>query len=145
MAASLTRSGGQGLERSCRDGDWVRGGGPVGGVEVMQARFGGRAYARHRHDTYAIRLTEQGLQTSASRGRVGRSWPAQVVVLHPEEPHDGRPGTAEGFGYRIVYVEPARIAEALRAIEGRPGPLPFVRAPVLESPALARAVLAAFR
>src|SRR5689334_23988082 len=117
MAASLARSGGQGLERSCRDGDWVRGRGPVGGVEVMQARFGGRAYARHRHDTYAIGLTEQGVQTFDYRGRVERAWPGQVAVLHPDEPHDGRPGTADGFGYRIVYVEPARIAEAVRAIE----------------------------
>ena len=79
------------------------------------------------------------------RGRVERSVPGQVVVLHPDEAHDGRAGTDEGFGYRIVYVEPARIAAAVRAIRGRPAPLPFVREPVSDNPTLARAVTAAFR
>jgi AraC-like DNA-binding protein len=66
-------------------------------------------------------------------------------VLHPDEAHDGRAGTEAGFGYRIVYVEPARIAAAVRAIRGRPAPLPFVRASVSTNRVLARAVTAAFR
>jgi len=68
-----------------------------------------------------------------------------VVVLHPDEWHDGRAGGPGGFGYRIVYVDPARIAEAVRAISGRASPLPFVREPVSRSRELARAVSAAFR
>ncbi len=111
----------------------------------MRARFRGRAYARHRHDTYAIGVTEAGVQTFDYRGRVERSAPGQVVVLHPDEAHDGRAGTEAGFGYRIAYVDPACIAGAVRAIRGRPGPLPFVHDPVSDSPALARAVTAAFR
>ena len=85
---------------------------------------------RHRHDTYAIGVTEAGVQTFDYRGRAERSAPGQVVVLHPDEVHDGRAGTEAGFGYRIVYVEPARIAAAVRAVRGRPAPLPFVREPV---------------
>jgi AraC-like DNA-binding protein len=111
----------------------------------MRAWFGGRAYERHRHDTYAISVTEAGVQTFDYRGRVERSMPGEVVVLHPDEMHDGRPGTEAGFGYRIVYVEPARIAAAVRALGGRPAPLPFVRTPVSGNPILARAVTAAFR
>jgi AraC-like DNA-binding protein len=114
-------------------------------VELLRARFGGRAFARHRHDTYAIGLTEVGVQTFDYRGRVESSRPGQVVVLHPDEAHDGRPGAEGAFGYRIVYVEPARIAEAARAIGGRSTPLPFVREPVSNNPTLARAVTAAFR
>jgi len=123
----------------------VRGRAPVGGVELLRAWFRGRAFTRHRHDTYAIGVTEAGLQLFDYRGRVERSTPGQVVVLHPDEAHDGRAGDAGGFGYRIVYVEPARIAAAVRAIRGRPGPLPFVRQPVSQNPTLARAVTAAFR
>jgi AraC-like DNA-binding protein len=114
-------------------------------VELMRAWFGGRAYERHRHDTYAISVTEAGVQTFDYRGRVEHSLPGEVVVLHPDEMHDGRPGTEAGFGYRIVYVEPARIAAAIRAIGGRPAPLPFVRKPVSGNAVLARAVTAAFR
>jgi AraC-like DNA-binding protein len=118
---------------------------PGEGVELLRAWFGGRAFTRHRHDTYAIGVTDAGVQTFDYRGRVERSRPGQVVVLHPDEAHDGRAGTEAGFGYRIVYVDPARIAAAVRAIRGRPAPLPFVREPVSENPILARAVTAAFR
>jgi AraC-like DNA-binding protein len=145
MAGRLGRSAGEGLERSCGAGDWVRGRGPAGGVELLRAWFGGRAYARHRHDTYAIGVTEAGIQVFDYRGRVERSRPGQVVVLHPDEAHDGRPGDEDGFGYRIVYVEPARIAVAVRTIRGGPASLPFAREPVSRNPALARAVTAAFR
>ena len=47
--------------------------------------------------------------------------------------------TGEGFGYRIVYVEPRHLAEALRALRGGPGPLPFVSDAVSANPRLARA------
>ena len=114
MAPRLGRSAGEGLERSCDAGDWVRGRGPVGGVELLRAWFGGRAFARHRHDTYAIGVTEAGIQVFDYRGRVERSTPGEVVVLHPDEAHDGRAGGGDGFGYRIVYVEPARDRKSTR-------------------------------
>ncbi len=115
------------------------------GVELLQAWFGGRAFAPHRHDTYAIGVTDAGLQVFDYRGRAERSRPGEVVVLHPDETHDGRPGNAEGFGYRIVYVDPARVAAAVRAIMGHGAPLPFVRQVVSRNRTLARAVDAAFR
>src|SRR5262249_59508715 len=68
-----------------------------------------------------------------------------VVVLHPDEAHDGRAGTTAGFEYRIVYVEPVHVAAALRAILGGPHPLPFVREPVSTNARLAAAVRSAFR
>ena len=47
-------------------------------------------------------------------------------MLHPDEEHDGGPGTEDGFGYRIVYVDPALVQAALGG-----APLPFVADPVL--------------
>jgi len=113
-------------------------------VQALEAWFGGRGYDTHRHDTYAIGLTDRGVQAFDYRGATRTSLPGQVVVLHPDEAHDGRAGTPDGFGYRIVYVAPARIAEAARAIRGRPGPLPFVREPVAVDARPAAAVEAAF-
>src|SRR3712207_3059623 len=145
MEPMLGGSDREGLERSCGPDDWVRTRGPTGGVELLRAWFGGPAYARHRHDTYAISVTEVGVQTFDYRGRVEHSLPGQVTVLHPDEAHDGRAGAEGGFGYRIVYVEPARIAAAVRESLGRPAPLPFVPEPVSGNPILARAVSEAFR
>ncbi len=136
---------GAGLVRSCGGGDWVRTSKPGEGVELLRAWFGGRAFAKHRHDTYAVAVTDVGVMTFDYRGRVERSTPGQVIVLHPDETHDGRAGSEVGFGYRIVYVEPARIAAAVGTITEHTAVLPFVREPVSGNPTLVRAVTAAFR
>jgi AraC-like DNA-binding protein len=147
MRPDQTRSGGEGLERSCwpEVGGWIASAGPIGGLELFRAWFAGAAYQKHRHDTYAIGLTDCGVQAFDYRGAARVSTPGQVVVLHPDESHDGRAGTEDGFGYRIVYVEPANVSEALRVLCGRPYPLPFVREPVSMNALLARAIRRAFR
>jgi AraC-like DNA-binding protein len=59
---------------------------------------------------------------------------------------EGSPRTTpDGFGYRIVCVEPAHIHEAARAIRGRPCALPFVREPVTANNSLRSAIEEAFR
>jgi len=141
-----TRTAGEGFDESHRASgrEWIASAGPVDGVELFRAYFAGAPYRKHRHDTYAVGVTDTGVQVFDYRGAVHASFPGQVIVLFPDEIHDGRAGTPDGFGYRIVYVEPARLAEAVRVISGRPYPLPFVRAAVLTSPRLARAIDDAF-
>jgi AraC-like DNA-binding protein len=125
-------------------GDWICSTASCGGVELLRAWFAGRAYAKHRHDTYAICVTDRGLQAFDYRGVARTSGPGQVVVLHPDEPHDGRAGSNEGFGYRIVYVAPSRLAEAVRSLCGAAVPLPFVRVAVSTNASLASAIADAF-
>src|SRR5438105_3338623 len=141
------RSAGEGLERSCqgRIAGWLGSSRPAEGVELLRAWFAGTAYQTHRHDTYAIGVTDFGVQVFDYRGAVRASTPGQVTVLYPDEAHDGRAGTGEGFGYRIVYVQPSLLAEAVRVVRGRPYPLPFVSQPVSSNAKLARAVAGAFR
>jgi hypothetical protein len=86
----------------------------------------GGAYQKHRHDAYAVCVTDSGVQVFDYRGSVHASTLGQVTVLYPDEVHDGRAGTSDGFGYRIVYVEPSLLAEAIQVLRGRPAPLPFV-------------------
>jgi AraC-like DNA-binding protein len=147
MPFEKTRSAGEGLERSCEGplAGWIASARPIGGVELFRAWFAGEAYQKHRHDTYAIGLTDAGIQVFDYRGSTRASTPGQVVVLYPDEAHDGRAGTRDGFGYRIVYVEPSVLAEVIRVIRGRPYPLPFVSEPVSNNARLARAIEDAFR
>lgn len=146
MSGNHRKSSGAGLERSCDElsGDWMRASGPENGVELLEARFQGSAYRKHRHDTYAICLTVQGVQAFDYRGSRAVSLPGQVAVLHPDEVHDGNAGSDEGFGYRQVYIEPALIFDAVRDLSGRPRALPFVREPVVNNRKLASAVSDAF-
>jgi AraC-like DNA-binding protein len=144
MRPHQARSGGEGLERSCKWTDWVSSSSPVDGVELFRASLRGEVYAKHRHDTYAVGVTDHGVQVFDYRGAARVRTRGQVVVLHPDELHNGRAGTDEGFGYRIIYIEPVYLGEALRTLRGRPGPLPFVSESVSTSVRLARAVDAAF-
>jgi AraC-like DNA-binding protein len=147
MSEIPSRSGGEGLERSCgeQSSDWVRSTDVVGGVELLEAWFQGPAYHKHRHDTYAISLTQTGVQAFAYRGATHASLPGMVVVLHPDETHDGYAGADGGFGYRQVYVEPASIFEAVRQRGGRACSLPFLRDPVVSNMKLAIAIQSAFQ
>ena len=74
----------------------IRCGRAAGGIQLLSAWFAGAAFARHRHDTYAIGLTDSGVQSFSYRGSVCSSTAGEVAVLHPDEPHDGYAGTDEG-------------------------------------------------
>jgi AraC-like DNA-binding protein len=143
MGPSLGDAAAAGLEHPCGPQEWVDAARPVDGVELFRARLRGRPFSRHRHDVYAIGVTEEGVQAFGYRGTVERSLPGQVFVLHPDELHDGRADGPGLFGYRQIYITPDRIASALLALTGRAAPLPFA-APVTDDPALARVVRTAF-
>jgi AraC-like DNA-binding protein len=99
------------------------------GLERIEAYFAGHAFDPHRHDTYAVGLTLSGVQRFTYRGMVRDSLAGQAIVLHPDEVHDGRAGVDTGFIYRMVYVEPRLIRDALA---GRTRSLPFVPTPVTD-------------
>jgi AraC-like DNA-binding protein len=130
------------LERSCAASqhDWIRTAPPQPGLERLEAFFAGHGYDPHRHDTYAIGVTLRGVQSFGYRGAIRHSTRGQMVVLHPDEVHDGRAGTSAGFRYRLAYIEPRLIQAALGEPRRR---LPFAGTPVTTDPRLVAAVLPA--
>ncbi|MER7369935.1 AraC family transcriptional regulator [Nonomuraea wenchangensis] len=110
------------------------------GIERLEARLVGEAFATHRHDTYALGVTLSGVQTFRYRGERRRCLPGEWHVLHPDEPHDGAAGTDDGFAYRILYVDPFLVREALGG-----GPLPFVADPIVAPSGMDPSLLACLR
>ena len=113
-----------GLERLCARREVFRVDPVRPGFERGEARFNGHAFAPHRHDTYALGLTLRGVQCFRYQGVETRCLAGQAFVLHPDELHDGHAGTEDGFAYRMLYLEPALVQEAL---ESPRRPLPFLR------------------
>jgi AraC-like DNA-binding protein len=144
MDGKLREAQAGGLEGLCaRGADRVRATGmrlAIGaggeGIERLEAHFVGQAFAPHRHDTYAIGVTLSGVQTFRYRGERRHCLPGQCHILHPDETHDGGAGTDAGFRYRIIYIDPSLVQEALG---GRP--LPFLPDPVIRSTDFARELL----
>lgn len=142
MVRNLNDSGRARLERSCGTAteDWLRIAPSAPGIERIEASFvGGHGYDPHRHDVYAVGITLRGVQAFRYRGAVERCLAGELFVLHPDELHDGRAGTSEGFRYRGLYVAPELIRSAL----GIRATLPFRRAPVSRDRRLAAAILPA--
>lgn len=74
------------------------------GIEAIQARFAGHAYDLHRHDDWLIGVTDDGVQEFFCRGARQRSTSGQIILIEPEEAHDGQSGAPGGFAYRMLYV-----------------------------------------
>jgi AraC-like DNA-binding protein len=128
MRENLGGAGSDRLERSCsRRRDSIRFGASALGLERAEVYLSDSAYEPHRHDTYAIGVTTAGVQTFGYRGTRRVCLPGQLHILHPDETHDGAAGTTDGFGYRILYIAPELVRDALSG-----GPLPFVADPVQE-------------
>ncbi|MEQ9489757.1 MAG: AraC family transcriptional regulator [Alphaproteobacteria bacterium] len=105
------------------------------GIDAVDAAFSNHAYSPHRHDTYTIGYTKTGVQRFRYRGEERAALPGDVFVLHPDELHDGRPGTDAGYSYRAVYLPPGLVLR-----DGQDEPLPYIEGGVVRAADLARAV-----
>ena len=105
----------------------------------MHAHFTGHVYHRHSHDTYSFGVTESGAQSFTCRQAGHTSTAGMVMAFNPDDPHDGHATTGAGFRYRMIHVGPGLVTDALSDIE-RPAGRPLFTRPVVDDPALARAL-----
>jgi len=113
----------------------------LAGASFFKASFVHHSYSRHTHDEYAIGAIEAGVQTFHCRGGQQLSTPGSLILVNPDDLHDGRAaGESQGYRYRMVYLDPLLVAEALREAGQPGGPLPLFRAPVSRDPELAAAL-----
>jgi AraC-like DNA-binding protein len=94
-------------------------------VELIDAQLRDGAFSPHRHDTYTIAVTMAGVQSFNYRGSQWRSLPGQVMILHPDEVHDGYCCDQTGFSYRAAYLPPAHVQTVIGGAA-----LPFLSAVV---------------
>jgi AraC-like DNA-binding protein len=136
----LDRRASGGLGRLCVDAvdNCIISGRDPSGIERIEARFHGSAFDLHRHDTYALGVTLHGVQTFHYRGAMRHSLPGQIIVLHPDELHDGGAGTEDGLRYRMLYLEPSLLLACLGGAS-----LPFVREGVVTDEAFCGTLLSA--
>jgi AraC-like DNA-binding protein len=116
---------------------------PLAGIDPMSASTA-RAFPRHTHDAYGIGVVDAGGHASWSgRGQV-EAGPGTFISVNPGEVHDGRAIGGRPRAWRILYFDPAALAD-LRAdiLEGAQGSFTFA-APVFADRSLHRSFDAAF-
>ena len=137
MTDDLGQPSPRGLERLCENapGDHIIHDAGLSGLERIDVSISRYAYEPHRHDTYGIGVTLEGVQAFNYRGARRISTPGKCIILHPDEVHDGAAGDETGLHYRMFYLDPALLAEALAPLCEA---LPFVSNPVIDDAELRR-------
>ncbi|PAS95520.1 MAG: AraC family transcriptional regulator [Candidatus Dactylopiibacterium carminicum] len=115
------------------------------GLESLRAHFKGHAYDPHRHDSYLVGVTEQGVQQFNCRRARFHSQPGHVFTLNPGEIHDGDAPHPEGFTYSCFYLDPAWLRRELCVLsdDARTGE-PLFAETLTQDLALGRAFVEAF-
>ncbi|MBL0402699.1 AraC family transcriptional regulator [Microvirga aerilata] len=109
----------------------------MAGVEAVTAESR-HAFPRHIHDRFGIGVIKRGAQKSLSGRGVVEAGPGNTITVNPGEVHDGTPLDDAGRMWRMLYLDPRLVAEAVCDMsEGRAGGLELPR-PVLTDSCLAR-------
>lgn len=110
---------------------------------LLKARFTRHRYELHTHPTYVIALITQGCE----RLRIGRRRlvaPVNtVIVVNPEECHDGERETEIGWAYRTFYPSVDLMTEVAREL-GR-DEIPLFAPATIDDPILAHSLAIAHR
>jgi AraC-like DNA-binding protein len=99
---------------------------PLAGITLLRARYLEHRFDKHSHDTYCLGVTLNGVQSFFCRGSQHASTPGHLMTFNPGDAHDGHSGSASGFQYRMLYIEPAVLESILGSRE--PG---FFRRPMI--------------
>jgi AraC-like DNA-binding protein len=81
----------------------------LSGVEALHARFVEHAYVPHSHPTWTVAVMRAGaarFEVDATKQRADRG---DLFVLEPEAVHTGMAAVPEGWGYQVLYLDPALV------------------------------------
>ena len=115
----------------------------IAAVELVEADSA-RTFCRHTHDQFGIGVIVRGAQRSASgRGQVEAA-AGDLITVNPGEVHDGAPIGDSGRSWKMLYLDPQRVLEAVADINGEAGD-PEFRYPVLADRSAAKTFVALYR
>ena len=87
------------------------------GVELYRAHIVDHAFETHAHEGFGLGAIESGVERFRYRGGEHLTAADSLVLMNADELHTGRAETAQGWRYRMVYVEP----DVVEAITGDRG------------------------
>lgn len=107
----------------------------VPGVELYHAHISRYAFEPHTHEAFGIGAIEAGAERFRYRGTQYVAPAQSVVTMNPDELHTGEADTADGWRYRMIYLEPDLLEEVTGirrvVVSGRYAPRSVTIAPDL--------------
>ncbi|WP_295997289.1 AraC family transcriptional regulator [Rugamonas sp.] len=89
------------------------------GTVFLRADYRGQRFERHFHEEYAIGVIDSGCQAfEYDQGRRLDMPSGSVALIAPGVVHSGWPGAENGWRYRMMYPDAARVRAALDEVFG---------------------------
>lgn len=82
------------------------------GITALSASMTDFTYKKHAHKEYAIGVTLRGIQHYNLDGSLQLSYQNGVMLINPEQAHDGMAHDEAGLDYIMLYIEPELLLEA---------------------------------
>ena len=76
------------------------------GVELYHAHISRYAFEPHTHEAFGIGAIELGAERFRYRGSQHVASVNSIVTMNPDELHTGEAETADGWRYRMIYLDP---------------------------------------
>lgn len=86
---------------------------PEGDCELLAARYSRQSFGRHSHDRYALGVISGGVEKLFYRGSHHLATQGCVVTISPGEIHDGVQACDQGWVYRMLYIDPQWLNQAV--------------------------------
>lgn len=87
------------------------------GVELYRAHIVRHAFDPHLHEAFGLGVIDEGVERFRYRGAEHLAPAGTLVLMNPGELHTGRAETAQGWRYRMVYLDEA-LVEAITGERG---------------------------
>lgn len=97
----------------------------AGRIDVLQARYYGRAFSPHWHEEYAIGLITGGVEQFEYRGVTHRAGPGEIILMDAGEIHTGESWDERGFAFRMLYIPESTFREVAAGSRTVSGSLSF--------------------
>lgn len=81
------------------------------GVEVMEAKFVRLAFEAHAHEAFGLGVVHEGVERFRYQGADHVAAPGSIILMNPDVLHTGRAECPQGWGYRMLYLEPRALEE----------------------------------
>jgi len=80
------------------------------GVELYRAHITRYAFEPHTHEAFGIGTIDRGAERFRYRGELHLAPVDSLVLMNPDELHTGESASEGGWQYRMIYLEPQRLA-----------------------------------
>ena len=89
---------------------------PLTGVELLTARYIEHRFVPHVHDGFVIGMIMSGAQRYRYRGAEHLAASGTLVLINPDEVHNGHKGHDAGWRYRAFYPDNAQMQRLLEEL-----------------------------